>query len=240
MKRRLIALLIVTILVSGCSAGSQSLLKQLNNNPDKEAVSSLTNFFKNYADDPADQITLTFADGSSKTTNDSILINRLYKDLMAVTVKKTSQNTSLTGDKVLVTLTKDDNSSTSLQFVGKYVVIGEVSYELSGASPFLTLVAQIQSDTTSKHELKNTTYTVLITTLSHSGDSMVADVKFTNTSSENITSVAATIVFLDESGKIQATKKFSQDLSNPLAPNETYWTKISCDYKEEIVDVTFQ
>ena len=240
MKRRLIALLIVTILVSGCSAGSQSLLKQLNNNPDKEAVSSLTNFFKNYADDPADQITLTFADGSSKTTNDSILINRLYKDLMAVTVKKTSQNTSLTGDKVLVTLTKDDNSSTSLQFVGKYVVIGEVSYELSGASPFLTLVAQIQSDTTSKHELKNTTYTVLITTLSHSGDSMVADVKFTNTSSENISSVAATIVFLDESGKIQATKKFSQDLSNPLAPNETYWTKISCDYKEEIVDVTFQ
>ena len=240
MKRRLIALLIVTVLVSGCSAGSQSLLKQLNNNPDKEAVSSLTNFFKNYADDPADQITLTFADGSSKTTNDSILINRLYKDLMAVTVKKTSQNTSLTGDKVLVTLTKDDNSSTSLQFVGKYVVIGEVSYELSGASPFLTLVAQIQSDTTSKHELKNTTYTVLITTLSHSGDSMVADVKFTNTSSENISSVAATIVFLDESGKIQATKKFSQDLSNPLAPNETYWTKISCDYKEEIVDVTFQ
>ena len=240
MKRRLIALLIVTVLVSGCSAGSQSLLKQLNNNPDKEAVSSLTNFFKNYADDPADQITLTFADGSSKTTNDSILINRLYKDLMAVTVKKASQNTSLTGDKVLVTLTKDDNSSTSLQFVGKYVVIGEVSYELSGASPFLTLVAQIQSDTTSKHELKNTTYTVLITTLSHSGDSMVADVKFTNTSSENITSVAATIVFLDESGKIQATKKFSQDLSNPLAPNETYWTKISCDYKEEIVDVTFQ
>ena len=76
--------------------------------------------------------------------------------------------------------------------------------------------------------------------LTATSDNWTATVKITNTGKEPLSSAEYTVVFLDEKGKIQATKKVSLNLSKPLSVSDSTYQTVSCDYKEAITDVTFQ
>ena len=217
----------------------QSLIKELGSNPDTELASLCVDFFQNYDKKPATQIELTYADDTTVTVNDPILIQRFYRYITNISVKAKSTAADQSGEIIRLAL---DNGTLVLpmEFVGDALVLGNIAYELADASVLLQLVRQIKEGTTPVHVKKFENYTARIDSLVQVGNSLTADLEFVNTSEEDIDTIEATVIFVDKTGKIMATKKINTKLENPLGPKGSYWIAVSCDYKDTIDDVTFQ
>ena len=239
MKRFLLAFLAVLMIVSGCTVTKQSLIKELGSNPDTELASLCVDFFQNYDKKPATQIELTYEDDTTVTVNDPILIQRFYRYITNISVKAKSTAADQSGEIIRLAL---DNGTLVLpmEFVGDALVLGNIAYELADASVLLQLVRQIKEGTTPVHVKKSENYTARIDSLVQVGNSLTADLEFVNTSEEDIDTIEATVIFVDKTGKIMATKKINTKLENPLEPKGSYWIAVSCDYKDTIDDVTFQ
>ena len=239
MKRFLLAFLAVLMIVSGCTVTKQSLIKELGSNPDTELASLCVDFFQNYDKKPATQIELTYEDDTTVTVNDPILIQRFYRYITNISVKAKSTAADQSGEIIRLAL---DNGTLVLpmEFVGDALVLGNIAYELADASVLLQLVRQIKEGTTPVHVKKFENYTARIDSLVQVGNSLTADLEFVNTSEEDIDTIEATVIFVDKTGKIMATKKINTKLENPLEPKGSYWIAVSCDYKDTIDDVTFQ
>ena len=134
----------------------------------------------------------------------------------------------------------NDNLSVPFEFIGDYLVWGDVAYELGDASKLLKLAREIRSESTPAHTKEYDSYKAHIDSLVNVNETLTADVQFTNTSEENVTVLEATVIFIDADGKIMATKKISYTPDNPLEPEQSAWVAVSCDFQEAIEDVTFQ
>lgn len=227
------------MIIGGCTVTKQSLIKELGSNPDTELANLCVDFFQNYDKKPATQIELTYEDDTTVTVNDPILIQRFYRYITNISVKAKSTAADQSGEIIRLAL---DNGTLVLpmEFVGDALVLGNIAYELADASVLLQLVRQIKEGTTPVHVKKFENYTARIDSLVQVGNSLTADLEFVNTSEEDIDTIEATVIFVDKTGKIMATKKINTKLENPLGPKGSYWIAVSCDYKDTIDDVTFQ
>lgn len=241
MKKKSIIFLFVLILLAGCTNSKQSLLQELGSTPDTELASSLVSFFADYESDPATKIVLRDADREAEVT-DPILIQRIYGNIMKITVKSEMDSAGLTGSTMTIEMIKGTDS-VQMKFVdNKFLVLGSVAYEVGDASKLIRLSQQILDGTTPSHEKEFTGCKGEIISLdgNEEQEQMTAVVRISNTGTADVSEYAFTVVFLDENGKVLATKKCSQTLDEPLIPGASVLVEVNCDYREDITDVTFQ
>ena len=182
---------------------------------------------------------MRYEDETVITVEDPILISRFYRYINQITVKSKTTADKVSGEVIQARLS-NDNLSVPFEFIGDYLVWGDVAYELGDASKLLKLAREIRSESTPAHTKEYDSYKAHIDSLVNVNETLTADVQFTNTSEENVTVLEATVIFIDADGKIMATKKISYTPDNPLEPEQSAWVAVSCDFQEAIEDVTFQ
>ena len=239
MKRYIGILMVLLLLVAGCTVTRQTLIRELQSNPNTELASAAVEFFRDYEQKPATKIAMRYEDETVITIEDPILISRFYRYINQITVKSKTTADKVSGEVIQARLS-NDNLSVPFEFIGDYLVWGYVAYELGDASKLLKLAREIRSESTPAHTKEYDSYKAHIDSLVNVNETLTADVQFTNTSEENVTVLEATVIFIDADGKIMATKKISYTPDNPLEPEQSAWVAVSCDFQEAIEDVTFQ